>query len=75
MNDYSEICTALQRQLRTIFEKANQKNFKEAIDDPGAVDMGVGGVLGGASNKEPMSSNKDNLITTEITKKKKKQEK
>ena len=51
------------------------KNFKEAIDDPGAVDMGVGGVLGGASNKEPMSSNKDNLITTEITKKKKKQEK
>lgn len=51
------------------------KNFKEAIDDPGAVDMGVGGVLGGASNKEPMSSNKDNLITTEISKKKKKQEK
>jgi len=51
------------------------KNFKESIDDPGAVDMGVGGTLGGASNKEPMSSNKDNLITTEIPKKKKKQEK
>ena len=51
------------------------KSFKEAIDDPGAVDMGVGGVLGGASNKEPMSSNKDNLIGTEIPKKKKKQEK
>jgi hypothetical protein len=51
------------------------KSFKEAIDDPGAVDMGVGGVLGGASNKELMSSNKDNLITTEISKKKKKQEK
>jgi cytidyltransferase-like protein len=51
------------------------KSFKEAIDDPGAVDMGVGGVLGGASNKEPMSSNKDNLIGTEVPKKKKKQEK
>jgi hypothetical protein len=51
------------------------KSFKEAIDDPGAVDMSVGGVLGGASNKEPMSSNKDNLIGTEIPKKKKKQEK
>jgi len=51
------------------------KSFKEAIDNPGADDMGVGGVLGGASNKEPMSSNKDNLIGTEIPKKKKKQEK
>lgn len=32
---------------------------KEAIDDPGAVDMGVGGVLGGSGNKEPMQSYND----------------
>jgi len=37
-----------------------QKEFKsfrkqlESIDDPGANDMGVAGVLGGASNKEPL---------------------
>lgn len=29
---------------------------KEAIDDPGAVDMGVGGVLGGGGNKEPLET-------------------
>lgn len=51
------------------------RSFKEAIDDPGAVDMGVGGTLGGASHKEPMVSNKNNLIAVEIPKKKKKQEK
>jgi hypothetical protein len=36
-----------------------RKSFKEAIDDPGAVDMGVGGTLGGATNKEPMQTYKD----------------
>ena len=53
-----------------------QKEFssfrKEAIDDPGAVDMGVGGTLGGASNKEPMQSYKDQERNIGITIKKKK---
>jgi predicted kinase len=45
----------------------------EAIDDPGAVDMGVGGVLNGATNKEPLQTYKDadKNIGVIITKKKK----
>lgn len=50
-----------------------RKNVKkESIDSPGEVAMGVGGTLGGATNKEPMGSNKDNLIGFEFNKKKKK---
>lgn len=62
----------------TYRESRDFKNFrnklKEAIDDPGAVDMGVGGVLGGASNKEPMQSynDQDKKIGIKITKKGKK---
>ena len=41
------------------FDKFRKKLKKEAIDDPGAVDMGVGGTLGGGSNKEQMDSYKD----------------
>jgi predicted kinase len=50
------------------------RRFKEAIDDPGASDMGVGGVLGGSMNKEPMQTyaNQDKNVGVEITKKKKK---
>jgi len=46
---------------------------KEAIDDPGAVDMGVGGVLNGATNKEPLQTYKDpeKNIGIKVTKKKK----
>lgn len=61
----------------TYREQKEFKNFrnkiKEAIDDPGAVDMGVGGVLGGSTNKEPMQTYKDQdrNITTQIKKKKK----
>jgi hypothetical protein len=51
------------------------RKVKEAIDDPGACDMGVGGTLGGASNKEPMSTTSDMKIkaleVTTIKKKKK----
>ena len=47
----------------TYREQVDFKNFRkrvsEAIDDPGANDMGVGGTLGGATNKEPMQSYKD----------------
>ena len=59
------------------FKKFRKSIKKEAIDDPGACDMGVGGVLGGATNKEPMQSYKDQdrNIGITITKKKKKQEK
>lgn len=50
------------------------RSFKEAIDDPGANDMGVGGVLGGSMNKEPMQTyaNQDKNVEVETTKKKKK---
>jgi cytidyltransferase-like protein len=50
------------------FNKFRKKLKKEAIDDPGAVDMGVGGTLGGASNKEGMDTYKDPMrnIKTEF---------
>jgi predicted kinase len=49
------------------------RKIKEAIDDPGANDMGVGGVLNGATNKEPLVTPNDVKIkTTAIIKKKKK---
>ena len=49
------------------------RKIKEAIDDPGAVDMGVGGTLNGATNKEPLQTYKDSDRNTgiKITKKKK----
>lgn len=54
--------------------KSFRNKLKEAIDDPGAVDMGVGGVLNGATNKEPMQSynDQDKKIGIKITKKGKK---
>ena len=59
---------------QTEFGKSLLKRVKEAIDDPGAVDMGVGGTLGGSTNKEPMQSYKDQErnIGIKITKKGKK---
>jgi predicted kinase len=43
--------------------KKFRKNIKaEAIDDPGACDMGVGGVLNGSSNKEPLVTPADNKV-------------
>ena len=57
---------------------SEQKSFgsfrkvKEAIDDPGANDMGVGGVLGGSTNKEPLVTPDDVKIKTSATIKKKK---
>lgn len=61
----------------TYREQIDFKNFRrkvvEAIDDPGACDMGVGGTLGGATNKEPMQSYKDQeRNVTTVPKKKKK---
>jgi predicted kinase len=57
---------------------SEQKSFgsfrkvKEAIDDPGACDMGVGGVLGGSTNKEPLVTPDDVKIKTSADIKKKK---
>ena len=52
--------------------KEFKKFRKEAIDDPGACDMGVGGTLGGATNKEPLVTPADNKIRANDIKKKKK---
>jgi hypothetical protein len=49
------------------------RKVKEAIDDPGAVDMGVGGTLNGATNKETLVVPNDNKVrATEVVKKIKK---
>jgi hypothetical protein len=53
-------------------EKKPFKKFREAIDSPGEVAMGVGGVLGGASNKEPMVTPMDKYGQAGITIKKQK---
>ena len=55
--------------------KKFRKNIKtEAIDDPGARDMGVGGVLNGSTNKEPLVTPADNKVRVDnLLKKKKKQ--
>ncbi len=48
------------------------RKVKEAIDDPGANDMGVSGTAGGATNKEPLQSYKDadrNLVIKNSKKK------
>jgi predicted kinase len=49
-----------------------RKQFKEAIDDPGANDMGVAGVLGGSTNKEPLETYKDTDKNISIQTKKQK---
>lgn len=54
-----------------------RKSFKsirtnEAIDDPGAHDMGVGGTLSGAMNKDPIQTYKDQSRNIGIIIKKKK---
>ena len=54
-------------------KKGFKKFRKEAIDSPGEVAMGVGGVLMGATNKEPMetyASKKNDLIIKDKKKKK-----
>jgi hypothetical protein len=51
MNDYSEICLALQRQLDSIFDLANQKKFKEAIDQAQFLDALSGSLIVELRNK------------------------
>ena len=61
--------------LRISFNRFRNQKIEEAIDDPGAVDMGVGGVLGGATNKEPMQTYKDQDKTVGLLIKKNKKQK
>ena len=60
----------------TYREETNFKTFrsklKESYNDPSDSEMGVGGVLNGATNKEPIQSPKDNIGITIDKKKKKK---
>ena len=52
--------------------KSFRSKVKEAIDDPGACDMGVSGTYTGATNKEPMQTYKDqDRVGIKIIKKKK----
>jgi predicted kinase len=48
-----------------------RNKLKESHNDPSDSEMGVGGVLNGATNKEPMESPKDKLGYTNIKNKKK----
>jgi hypothetical protein len=61
--------------LRISFNQFRGQKTNEAIDDPGAVDMGVGGVLNGATNKEPIQTYKDEDKTTGLLIKKNKKQK
>lgn len=61
--------------LRISFNQFRNQKIEEAIDDPGAVDMGVGGVLNGATNKEPMQTYKDQDKTVGLLIKKNKKQK
>jgi nicotinamide mononucleotide adenylyltransferase len=59
----------------TYREEKNFRNFKKFLEshmDPGDNEMGVGGVLGGSTNKEPMENPKDKLGQTYTIKKNKK---
>lgn len=59
---------------QTYSEQKGFSNFRKetAINDPGANDMGVGGTLNGATNKEPLVTLADNQIRVNDIKKKKK---
>jgi len=55
----------------TYREHVDFKNFRESHNDPSDSEMGVYGVLGGSSNKEPMENPKDKFGSSSIKKKKK----
>ena len=67
MSGLGDVTYREQRDFRSF-----RNSMLEAIDDPGANDMGVAGVLGGSTSKEPIQNATDNLgITIEKKKKKK----
>jgi hypothetical protein len=51
MNDYSEICIALQRQLRNIYELANENDYKKAKKEAQFLDALSGLLLQELSKK------------------------
>jgi len=55
----------------TYREHVDFKNFRESHNDPADSEMGVFGVLGGATNKEPMENPRDKFGSSSIKKKKK----
>jgi len=62
------------RQQGTVYPMSGlgDVTYRESIDDPGYSDMGVGGVLGGSSNKEPMQTLSNPLTSGIVFDKKKK---
>ena len=73
MSGMGNVTYGEETQVKTFGQFRKQKPKSEAIDDPGANDMGVSGGEYGATNKEPMQSYKDDerKINLEIKKKKK----
>jgi predicted kinase len=73
MSGLGNVTYGEETQVKTFGQFRKQKQKTEAIDDPGANDMGVSGGEYGATNKEPMQSYKDDdrKISLEIKKKKK----
>lgn len=55
----------------TYREHVDFKNFRESHNDPSDSEMGVYGVLGGSTNKEPMENPHDKVGSSSIKKKKK----
>ena len=73
MSGLGNVTYGEETKVKTFSQFRKQKQKTEAIDDPGANDMGVSGGEYGATNKEPMQSYKDDdrKISLEIKKKKK----
>lgn len=51
MQDYSDLCIALQQQLRSVFNKANEQKYKEAIDEAQFLDALSGLLIQDLRNK------------------------
>ena len=75
MSGLGDVTYREQKEFSSFRKQINEYNGY--INQPAGDDMGVGGVLGGSGNKEPMQTYKDSdrNASIEITKKKKKQEK
>jgi predicted kinase len=61
------------RQQGTVYPMSGlgDVTYRESFNDPSDSDMGVGGVLGGSTNKEPMENPHDKVGSSSIKKKKK----
>ena len=52
MSDYSDLCIALQKQLRMVFESANSKQFDKAIKEAQFLDALSGLLVQELRNKQ-----------------------